>query len=630
MGVCMMAGIAGFFGAGAQNIDRDAVRRSLIFMGQEKIQYHCSADFFGVSVAHESEASRSPRTVEVNDFCILLNGEIVDIDLGTKSVVEPSLIPAECARLICEEGAGFARRMNGSFTIAAFDRAGKTLYLINDRFGSRPFFYVTGNGFLAFSSRVETFKCFGIDAARDIDIGGLAELLVFGKVMVDNLWSDVNNVPSANVITHQDGRVKKTRYFDLGFSYGERPGDIDDNAHEMAHAFKRSVEKRLSGWDKAGVLLSGGLDSRAVLACMPEWATCYTACDRINNETRVAAKVAATQGNRHVLLKRDADHYLEIVPSAARVCEGAFDYTHAHMEGLTDRIEESTDGVLFSGYNVDTYLKGLYLPQASIKIRDRNILLGRPKRQIAAADLEDEMLQTLGHCGGGMSALEVLRSDVKKEVRDHPHQAIRRFIEDNRDSVVSNLDYFELTCLKDNCRHYGFPMVLSLRHHLAERCVCFENDLLDVILRTPPEQRFDGRLFKKAIAILDERYTKLRYANTLLPPAAPSVVSAAGVVAARTLHRAKLAAIRRAAPNASAWTYSIDSWSDKSEFWRSGPVAGRLEQLLSDPVATRDNLVDPASVRNMIELHRAGRGRYHNILPIVLTFLEWRKTAITE
>ncbi len=625
-----MAGIAGFFGAGAQDIDRDAVRRSLIFTGQEKVQYHCSADFFGVSVAHESEASRSPRTVEANDFCILLNGEIVDIDLGTKSVVEPSLIPAECARLLREEGADFARRLNGSFNIAAFDRAGKTLHLINDRFGSRPFFYVTGKGFLAFSSRVETFKCFGIDYAKDIDIGGLAELLVFGRILVNNLWSDVKMVPSANVITYQDGRVKKVRYFNLGFSYGEGPGSIDDNAHEMAHAFKRSVEKRLSGWDNAGVLLSGGLDSRAVLACMPDWATCYTACDRINNETRVAAKVAATQGNRHVLLKRNANHYLEIVPSAARICEGAFDYTHAHMEGLMDRIEESTDGVLFSGYNVDTYLKGACLPHVSIKFRNRNIKLDWPKREIADADLENEIQNTLQSFAGGMTALDILNPDVKKEVWDHPHRAIRRFIEDNRDSVVSNFDYFELTCLKDNCRHYGFPMVLSLRHHLAERCVCFENDLLDVVLRTPPEQRFDGLLWKKAIAVLDERYAKLRNANTLLPPRTPGILSVGSSIIARTYHTAKLAAIRRVAPEASAWTYSIDSWHDQAEFWRSGPVAGRLEQLLSDPLAMRDNLVDPASVRNMIERHRAGKGRYHRIFPVVLTFLEWRRETATD
>jgi len=626
----MMAGIAGFFGAGAQNIDRDAVRRSLIFMGQEKIQYHCSADFFGVSVAHESEASRSPLTVEANDFCILLNGEIVDIDLGTKSVVEPSLIPAECARLIREEGAGFARRLNGSFTIAAFDRAGKTLYLINDRFGSRPFFYVTGNGFLAFSSRVETFKCFGIDAARDIDIGGLAELLVFGKVMVDNLWSDVKMVPSANVITYQDGRVKKVRYFNLGFSYGEGPGSIDDNAHEMAHAFKRSVEKRLSGWDNAGVLLSGGLDSRAVLACMPDWATCYTACDRINNETRVAAKVAATQGNRHVLLKRNPNYHLEILTPMARIVEGAFDYSHGHFEGLIDLIEESTDGVLFTGHNVDAYLKGICLPHVSVKFRGRNIKLDWPKKEIADADLESEIQGMLQSFAGGMRALDVLKTDVKKEVWDQPRRAVRQFIEDNQDAVESNFDYFELTCFHDNLRHFGFPVILSLRQHLAERCVCFENDLLDVALRTPPQQRFDALLWKKAIAILDERYAKPRNANTLLPLNAPGILSVGSSVIARIYHTAKLAAVRRAAPKAAAWTYSIDSWHDQAELWRSGPVAGRLEQLLSDPVAMRDDLIDAGSVRNMIELHRAGKARYHRIFPVVMTFLEWRRTTATD
>jgi hypothetical protein len=39
----------------------------------------------------------------------------------------------------------------------------------------------------------------------------------------------------------------------------------------------------------------------------------------------------------------------------------------------------------------------------------------------------------------------------------------------------------------------------------------------------------------------------------------------------------------------------------------------------------RDDLIDAGSVRNMIERHRAGKARYQRILPIVLTFLEWRR-----
>ena len=624
-----MAGIAGFFGQGAQSIDRDAVRRSLTFTGRENVQYHSSPDFFGISVAHQSEVSRSPRIVEANQICVLVDGEIVGIELETGGTVGLGRMPAECARLLRVEDVDFARRLNGSFTIAAFDHAGRALHLIADRFGSRPFFYVTGRGFLAFSSRVETFGCFGLDAAGNIDTGGLAEVLVFGRSLVRNLWSDVETVPCGHAVSYQDGRVKKTRYFNITFRYGGKPGSIDDAAVELAGAFKRSVEKQLAGWNKAGLLLSGGLDSRAVLACMPDSTTCYTSYDRINNETRIAAKVAAASGKRHVLIKRSVNHYLETMPPSVRVCEGAFDYSHAHMEGLTDYIEESEDGALFSGHNVDTYLKGLYLPQASIKFRDRNILLGRPRLQVADADLVDDMLETLCYYGGGMKALDVLYPHVQREVRDCPRQAIRRFVEDNQGSVVSIFDHFELLGFKDSYKIFGFPMLLSLRHRLAERSACFDNYLLDVVLRTPPEQRFDALLFKKAIGVLDRRYARLRNANTLLPPGMPGVLSAAGVMMARTRHRAKLAAIRRVVPNAPTWTYSIDSWPDKSEYWRVGPISGRLEQLLSDPLATRDNLVDTASVRNMLELHKAGKGRYHQILPIVLTFLEWRRTTPT-
>ena len=442
MGVCMMAGIAGFFGAGAQNIDRAAVRRALSFTGREKVEYYASSDMFGISVAHESEASRSPRIAKSGDLYILLDGEIVDINLDNENIIDSKLMARECSRLLREEGVGFAKRLNGSFTIAAFDPTGRSLHLINDRFGSRPFFYVTGKDFLAFSSRVEVFRSFGLDCIKDIDIGGLAELLAFGRILRRNLWSDVKPVPSATVLTYQDGKVKEVRYFNIKFRYGGKPGDIDDNAEDLAHAFKRSVEKRLIGWDKAGLFLSGGLDSRAVLSCMPDWTTCYTACDRVNNETRVAAKLAATNGNRHVLLKRNPNYHLEILTPMARIVEGAFDYSHGHFEGLIDLIEESTDGVLFTGHNVDAYLKGICLPHVSVKFRGRNIKLDWPKKEIADADLESEIQGMLQSFAGGMRALDVLKTDVKKEVWDQPRRAVRQFIEDNQDAVESNFDYF--------------------------------------------------------------------------------------------------------------------------------------------------------------------------------------------
>jgi asparagine synthase (glutamine-hydrolysing) len=620
-----MAGIAGIFGAGAQNVDRAGAQRALSFTGNEKVDYFASTEMFGISVAHQSEASRSPRLAEANDFCILLDGEIVDIDLGEKKFADARSMAVECSRLLRHEGVESARRLNGSFVIGAFDLAGRSLHLISDRTGSRPFFYVSGKDFLAFSSRMEVFPAFGLDCAKAIDAGGLAELLAFGRVLGRNLLPDVKTVPSSQVLTFQDGRVRKVRYFKLGFSYGEKPGDIDENADDLARVFKQSVEKRLVGWDEVGLLISGGLDSRAVLACMPDWVTCYTVCDRRNVETRIAEKTVATKGNRHVLLKRSTDYLLEIMPSMVRICEGAYDYSHGHFEGLLDLMEESTDGVLFSGFNVDTYIKGMYLPQRSVKVRGRNIKLARPKMVAEGVDLEDELMHSLQSVfGGGAVGLDVLRPEVRREVADHPRQAIKKYIDENRDLTVTNCDYFDLLGIKDNFRIFAFPCVLSLRHHLAERCVCYDNDLLDIVMRTHPEERFDSLLWTRALAVLSEKYARIRNANTVLPPGIPGILSSAGTVMARTIYLVKLAVLRRTAPG-SAWTHSIDSWHDQAEFWRSGPIAARLEQLLSDPDAMRDDLIDAGSVRNMIERHRAGKARYQRILPIVLTFLEWRR-----
>ena len=45
---------------------------------------------------------------------------------------------------------------------------------------------------------------------------------------------------------------------------------------------------------------------------------------------------------------------------------------------------------------------------------------------------------------------------------------------------------------------------------------------------------------------------------------------------------------------------NLGPWQDLHRFWRYGPIAGRLEQLLSDPPAMRDEVIDAAAVKEAV------------------------------
>lgn len=617
-----MAGIAGIVGSRSTIVDIEEIVKTLSFTGREEV-HSCSQNSLKVvSIAHKSEAEKCSRYYEDEDLCILIDGEIVDIrtDAGCVSIQEN--IPRKIADLYSAEGIRFAWRLNGSFTVAIYDSRINELHLISDRMGSRQFFYVKGDDYLAFSSRIEAFVCMGIKEVDRINVKGLAEVLAFGRVLDENLWDCVEIVPSAHVVSYRMNNLVFKRYWDLAYHYADGFQNLSDNANDVAEAIRVSIEKRIGGWENIGLLLSGGLDSRTILGCLPKHATCYTLCDHVNLQTRIAARAAKIKGCKHILLTRTPNHYIQIAPESSRICEGAYNYIHAHSEGLIESVP--IDTLILTGFFVDMFLKGYNLPLRSIKIGKKSLVLSRLDEMEGSA-LEAEMMRKLCvSAGGGVRSLGVLRKDIRSTLLEHPAIAVKRFIEDNTSTSTSTNDILDLAAIKQSFRHIHFPFILSIRHRLGERCMCFDNDLLNVVLAIPPEQRFDGRIFRKVLPLIDARLSRIVSANTLLPISVGRGIGQFGSIllwscgnVARTTKRV----LKRGTP----WTHSTSSWQNMAEYWRSGTVSQYLKMLLNNDTAMRDDLFDIETVMNMIRLHENGKARYDQVLLMLISFLEWRK-----
>lgn len=93
----------------------------------------------------------------------------------------------------------------------------------------------------------------------------------------------------------QRGSISVKKYFHYRF----RPQTIgrSDAAREMARIFKQSFERRVRVGDTPGLLLSGGLDSRMVLACSDQQVDCFHFNDEPNLEYRAARSLAAAHGS---------------------------------------------------------------------------------------------------------------------------------------------------------------------------------------------------------------------------------------------------------------------------------------------------------------------------------------------
>ena len=75
------------------------------------------------------------------------------------------------------------------------------------------------------------------------------------------------------------------------------------------------------------------------------------------------------------------------------------------------------------------------------------------------------------------------------------------------------------------------------------------------------------------------------------------------------------------------WLQKASSWHDLGALWRWSDLWKRLDDLLADEAAMRDELLSADGVRELLRRHLDGKGYHQSIFSRVLSFLEWRRSC---
>lgn len=202
---------------------------------------------------------------------------------------------------LLRHGATAVRDLDGEYQIAVWDRADRSLTLLVDRFGGLPLYYGRSAAGGAFAGGVRgVLAAPGIDADPDVD--AIREAVTFGGFRLGDRTNvrSVKMLPGASRIVFRDGAFSIARYWrwsDIAPVSIGRPAEAVEEVH---HRWRVSVKRRLAGASAPGQTLSGGLDSRAILAeCAPQCPS-WTAitygvpdCDEVAIARRAAARAGA-------------------------------------------------------------------------------------------------------------------------------------------------------------------------------------------------------------------------------------------------------------------------------------------------------------------------------------------------
>ena len=282
-----MSGICGLFefGSGEHPIDEKVLvrmRDALAHRGPDGAGSYLSPDR-RVGIGHRrlatlepARAGAQPASNRDRSIWIAFDGALDDPGrLG--ALLEPKRRgagPSSEAELLVQlyeqEGAGFVERLDGMFALCVWDARRRELLLARDRLGIKPLYYAVLPGLILFASEIKAILCHA-RVSRRIDLAALYHYLTFvASPAPRTLFQGIHKLPPATrVIVDRQGELRAETYWDpleVPAEPAARYADAEYCAARLRDLLQSAVTAGARADGPVGVLLSGGLDSSALVA----------------------------------------------------------------------------------------------------------------------------------------------------------------------------------------------------------------------------------------------------------------------------------------------------------------------------------------------------------------------------
>lgn len=258
---------------------------------------------------------------------------------------------------------------DGAFCAVVSDPAAGAVKLISDRFGLRPLYWTVQDGRLLWSSNLGGFLGYPWFTAR-LDARAIDEFMTCGHLIgARTLFAGVELLEPGTVLTFTvaDAAVTQDRYWEWG---GIRPVGamrINDAADELGRLLSHAVAERARPEERVAVSLSGGLDSRAILAAIPPRGGPLPAVTFGRPgcvDIAIAQRVAALKGARHEVVPITSDTWLAPRFEGVWWTDGQFNLLGMHGMEAAEVYRDVCD-VHLDGYGGDFGLGGMYMGDPS-------------------------------------------------------------------------------------------------------------------------------------------------------------------------------------------------------------------------------------------------------------------------
>ena len=328
-------------------------------------------------------SGQQPMCDETQRYWITYNGEVYNYielreELEASGVAFSTRSDTEVVlKAWIAWGESSLARLNGGFAFAIYDRREGSLFLVRDRYGKRPLFYVRVGNELIFGSEIKSFIAHG-GVPVEFDPVQLASIFtVWTPLPNQSGYKGINQVPGGAYMTIRGSDVTIRDYYALSFQSDPWTGTFEEATEQTRKELSEAVRLRLRSDVEVGTYLSGGLDSSitTLLAVEHSQRTVHSFSISFEeaefDESRDQDAVSDYLGTEHCTVRISNDDIVAAFPEALWHAEvPVFRTAFVPMYLLSRRVHDTGIKVVLTGEGADEAFIGYNIFKETI-IRSR-------------------------------------------------------------------------------------------------------------------------------------------------------------------------------------------------------------------------------------------------------------------
>ena len=308
------------------------------------------------------------------DICLIFSGEHFTVPADVEALKKQghrfiSNSAESLVHLYEEAGDGLFEKLNGWFSGFLIDLRKNKMFLFNDRYGmNRIYFHEHQNGFYFSSEAKALLKV--LPELRRLDAQGLSEFMDCGCVLQNRtLFPGISLMPGGSVWEWSPGQpARKGVYFKQESWEGQPLLSGPDYFEKLRETWRRILPRYFNGAEHAGLSLTGGVDSRMILACAPQppgTLPCYTFGGPYREcaDVTISRRVAQLCRQPHETISLNGNFFTEfpaLLEKVVYVTDGTLDPTGA-ADLFVNRIARQMAPVRVTGLNGGEILRRLVM-----------------------------------------------------------------------------------------------------------------------------------------------------------------------------------------------------------------------------------------------------------------------------